>query len=290
MKLNHLVCFYTINRTGSFRKAAVSLGISQASVTLAIQNLEEELGIKLFDRSGRQVKLTKAGRIALKRVDNILREVHELEHLGNHLQEGTGKIRLAFGYCGDLCVWIANEFSLRHPDIYVDIQQRNIQRIIPLLENDEYDIGITYTDFVTDDQYSIPFVDLEFGVFFPTNHPFEVFEVIKARQLESQKLLFPTLETKTELRIRNYLSENNVSPDIRKTVYAMDPQIASILVEYSNEVAILPLELRENMQGVSARKLDPPFKVEQSAVWSKSKYVNESMDTMIEFLKHVKNK
>lgn len=284
MKLSSLQCFYAITKQGNFKKAAEALGLSQGAVTMSIKNLEEELGVLLFDRSAKQVKLTKAGQIALVRVSSILGEIHELELMGSRIKEGNNRVRIAFAYDGDLCIRIAEGFTARYPEINVEIQQRNVQKIIPLLENDEYDIGITYSDFVTEEQQSIPLGQIEFGVFFPAGHEFESCKTVEAGALGRYQLLFPTLENKAEARVRGYFKENGVPLAIRKTIYAMDPQIASVLASHSGEIAILPMELREHMAGILARRLDPPLTMEQSAVWLKSKYINQGMDAMLKFL------
>lgn len=62
MELRHLNTFKTIVDTGGFKKAADSLGYAQSSVTNHIKELENELGYLLFDRLGKQVVLTQAGK------------------------------------------------------------------------------------------------------------------------------------------------------------------------------------------------------------------------------------
>ena len=62
MDIRYLVAFQTILETGSFSKAANQLGYTQAAITFQIQQLEQELGIKLFERIGRNLQLTESGR------------------------------------------------------------------------------------------------------------------------------------------------------------------------------------------------------------------------------------
>ncbi|GAB4151732.1 MAG: LysR family transcriptional regulator [Roseiflexaceae bacterium] len=61
MELRHLITFRTIVATGSFTRSADLLGYAQSSITAHVQVLEQELGVPLFDRIGRQVTLTTAG-------------------------------------------------------------------------------------------------------------------------------------------------------------------------------------------------------------------------------------
>ena len=75
MTLNQLIYFQAVARRQHFRIAASELNISQPSLSRSIANLEEELGIILFERHGRTVSLTKYGRIFLEHTERILSEV-----------------------------------------------------------------------------------------------------------------------------------------------------------------------------------------------------------------------
>ena len=66
MELRNLITFLKIIETGSFSKAAEQLLYSQSTVTIQIQQLEEELGVPLFERVGRRMVLTEAGERAQK--------------------------------------------------------------------------------------------------------------------------------------------------------------------------------------------------------------------------------
>lgn len=75
MNLNQLSYFQTVARLQHYGKAAETLNISQPSLSKSISNLEEELGLYLFEKSGRNVVLTKYGQVFLDHVDRILSEV-----------------------------------------------------------------------------------------------------------------------------------------------------------------------------------------------------------------------
>ena len=87
MEWQQLEYFCVVAKTEHFRKAAELLNISQPALSRSIKKLEEELGICLFDRIGRSVKLNQFGRVFLKRVENGLNEisygVEEINHLKN---------------------------------------------------------------------------------------------------------------------------------------------------------------------------------------------------------------
>jgi DNA-binding transcriptional LysR family regulator len=70
-----LLAFATLARVGSFTQAAKEMGLTQSAVSHAIKALERDLGCRLFDRMGRMVTITPAGRQLLGHTDIILTEM-----------------------------------------------------------------------------------------------------------------------------------------------------------------------------------------------------------------------
>jgi DNA-binding transcriptional LysR family regulator len=81
MELRELKSFLKIMEVESFSRAAKELGYSQSALSVQIHSLENELGVRLFDRMGKQVALTPPGRQLARRVLPILQEVEELENV-----------------------------------------------------------------------------------------------------------------------------------------------------------------------------------------------------------------
>lgn len=80
MTLNQLEYFQKVATLQHFRQAAELLKISQPSLSRSMSLLEEKLGLMLFEHQGRNVVLTKSGRVFLEHVNRILEEVHIAEH------------------------------------------------------------------------------------------------------------------------------------------------------------------------------------------------------------------
>lgn len=95
MNTKNLVTFKTILETGSFQKAADKLNYTQSTVTFQIKQLEEELSLKLFEKIGRRMELTQAGKDILPYVDTILQGAEQIGNYGKSLSEITGSLKLA---------------------------------------------------------------------------------------------------------------------------------------------------------------------------------------------------
>ncbi len=72
MDIQHLKYFVAVAKEGNFTRAANKLYVTQPTISKMVRNIEEELGVTLFDRSGKQVKLTDAGEIILIQAQNII--------------------------------------------------------------------------------------------------------------------------------------------------------------------------------------------------------------------------
>ncbi|MEA2572999.1 MAG: LysR family transcriptional regulator, regulator of the ytmI operon [Chloroflexia bacterium] len=95
MDFRHMQTFQAVVKHASFVRAAEELQYAQSTVTLHIQQLESELGVELFTRQGKKVKLTEAGRTLREQVDHILGRVDTLRQSMQELGEGeAGHVRI----------------------------------------------------------------------------------------------------------------------------------------------------------------------------------------------------
>lgn len=95
MNTKNLVTLKTILEMGSFQKAADKLGYTQSTVTFQIKQLEEELSLKLFDKIGRRMELTQAGKDIMPYIDMILQGAEQIGNYGKSLSEISGVLKLA---------------------------------------------------------------------------------------------------------------------------------------------------------------------------------------------------
>ena len=135
MKLNQLRDFTAIAENGSLRAAARSLGQAQPAITRSIQDLEHSLGVQLFVRSARGVKLTPIGESFLVRARKIMGEVRrgreEVAQLQGQLE---GTLVAAFSIAGHMAILgpVLRNFRRRYPKVRLRI----IEGLLPALETD----------------------------------------------------------------------------------------------------------------------------------------------------------
>lgn len=96
MTLNQIKYFQTVARLENVRAAAEKLYVSQPSLSRSVDSLEKELGVMLFERSGRGIVLTKAGRLFLEYADRILEECDIAIYKMKELSSSGGRIDIGY--------------------------------------------------------------------------------------------------------------------------------------------------------------------------------------------------
>ncbi len=125
MELRNLNTFVRAADTGSFSRAASQLGYTQSTVTAQIQGLEEELGVKLFDRLPKGIALTAAGDVLLEHARGLLLGVENARLAVDSRREPSGKLRI--GAFSSLCTAFLPELLGRYHQLYpkVDLVVRS---------------------------------------------------------------------------------------------------------------------------------------------------------------------
>jgi DNA-binding transcriptional LysR family regulator len=122
--LRDIGCFAAVAQRLSFSRAATELGMSQPAVSQAIARLERALGVRLFERTSREVQLTDAGKVLLPLAEALLEQVAAFSAEATRLAVPTGPaIRLA--YCplvGGLAARVARRLAGRSPGVDVDLR------------------------------------------------------------------------------------------------------------------------------------------------------------------------
>ncbi|MFF2089286.1 LysR family transcriptional regulator [Paenibacillus sp. NPDC058174] len=95
MEIRHFITLKKIAEYGSFTLAAEQMGYTQSTVTSHIQALESHLNTPVFDRIGRKVQLTEAGKKLLQYADEILKTYEKIEHISKDNGDITGEIKIA---------------------------------------------------------------------------------------------------------------------------------------------------------------------------------------------------
>lgn len=145
LKLQQLAHALALNRLGNFHRAAKALHLSQPALSRSIRNLEDSLGVLLFERHGAQVKPTLYGEALLQRAEKILEQSDELEREILLLQGlEAGGLAVAMGaFAGELSGSRALGELLRlHPSIRCQVRLRSWREVSDLVATRAVDLGL----------------------------------------------------------------------------------------------------------------------------------------------------
>ncbi|HCS68583.1 MAG TPA: LysR family transcriptional regulator [Rhodospirillaceae bacterium] len=154
--LSDLDAVVAISREGSFRGAALALGMSTTALSNAVAKLEAALGVRLFNRTTRSVSLTDAGRAFLERVSPALQDIHGAMDAARSQQatpSGTLRINAFAAGAREIISPLILEFLRRHPGVHVDLVVEG--RLIDIVA-DGFDLGLRRADLVPADMIAIP--------------------------------------------------------------------------------------------------------------------------------------
>jgi DNA-binding transcriptional LysR family regulator len=122
--LREIGCFVRVAEHLSFSRAARDLGLSQPAVSQAVARLEATLGLRLFERTSREVWLTDAGKVLLPHAEALLEQASAFATAASRLMAPTGpSIRLA--YCplvGTLAARVARRLARRSPEVDLELR------------------------------------------------------------------------------------------------------------------------------------------------------------------------
>ena len=222
-----LKVFDTVAKRLNFTKAANELNITQPAVTKHIKEIELNLNIKLFERNGTKIKLTKAGEILLKYTEEIFSVYQKMEFEIGQLQEkqkGTLRLGASTTIAQYMLPPILAEFRRRFPEIQLSLVIQNSEKIEDLLANHKIDVGLIEAQIKNRTFHYFPFMKDEIVLVSRQNHSISIKNNIKLDDLKNIPLVFRepgsgTLETiDLALKSKNIkLNELNIEIQLGST-------------------------------------------------------------------------
>ncbi|WP_169293682.1 LysR family transcriptional regulator [Advenella sp. EE-W14] len=174
MELRHLRCFLAVAKELHFARAAERLHIEQSPLSRAIRDLEEELGTRLFSRTTRSTRLTRAGELFLQHVPRVFVAIQQARDSVKAATNGFhGQLRIALSDCiTPTCFSALLALSRQEePEIEVRLAEVPLSQQIKGLHDNLYDVGFAQSDEVGDELIAEPVWHDPLMVAVPARHP-----------------------------------------------------------------------------------------------------------------------
>lgn len=213
-----LAAFMAVAESGSFSGAAERLYITQPAISKRIGLLEEKLEARLFDRIGRQIQLTEAGRALLPRARQVLMDVNDMSRAIHDLSGSvTGKLRIGTSHHIGLhrLPPVLRQFSRDYPQVKLDIHFIDSEAAWEGVLHGELEMGVVTLPPQPDDRLFSETIWHDPLVFMcAPEHPLACLESVTLERLTAHSAILPSPVTFTRGIVERLFDQHNLKLDI----------------------------------------------------------------------------
>ncbi len=192
MTLNELRYIVAVAQELNFRRAAEKTFVSQPALSLAIQKLEEELGVKIFERGKSEISVTQVGAEIVEQAQRAIEEVariRELARQGKDQLASTVRLGIIYSVGPYLLPDLVPALKKLAPGITLEIEENITANLETLLRNGKLDAIVIALPFGDAGIYTRPLYDEPFEVVVDKQHHWATRRSIKAQELSLEKVL-----------------------------------------------------------------------------------------------------
>ncbi|NRG46601.1 LysR family transcriptional regulator [Bacillus sp. CRN 9] len=286
MDLQQLEYFRTLAQTQHVTRSAEVLSISQSALSRSIARLEDEMGVPLFDRQGRTIRLNQFGQIFLERVENMMKEFNEgKKEIQDLLEPESGTISLGFLHTlsTNLIPDLISSFRMDYPKIKFKLGQGPSHILLDQLQSGEIDLCLIAQN---DVKHPVRWEELwseELFVIVPKNHKFADYQSIKLEQLTNEPFIHLKKGFSLRITVEQLFQEVEITPDI--TFEGEEADTVAALVAAGLGISILP-----DLKGIDKSKLLqiplswPMSQRRIGLAWVEGRYISPANDKFKSFV------
>jgi len=196
MEVRHFRCVAVLAREMNFSVAASKLHIAQPALSQNIRQIEQELGVKLFERSTRKVSLTDAGRAFYREALTILANVEGAKQKAQRVARGeTGSLAIGFtttAILGGELPRLIRTFQQRYPDIQLTLEDFPVNVLMEKLRTFAIDIACTEEIYPDESQETRSLKPLPVVLAMYKKHPLARHKTLRLQMAANEHFILPT--------------------------------------------------------------------------------------------------
>ena len=257
MEIRQVRYFVMVAQTGSFSQAAKELFISQSTLSQQIQQLENEVGVKLLERNTRKVTLSEYGQEFLPYAKNLIYDAEAcLGSIMDVRNMATGKLVIGVTYTfSSVMVDVLKEFIRDYPGIRLSIRTALMEELMDMLERNEIDLALSYDPgHKYDNIESTELFRSGICVIARDTHPLAQKVSISLEELSRLKLALPVSGMQARDKFDSVLAEKGIKMNI--AVEVNDMQILQKLVRDTELVTVFSRNAIKNSVGLKALEIE----------------------------------
>lgn len=189
MEITKLNYFKVVAEVNNITQAAKQLNISQPALSKAIHSLEEELGVKLFDRKGRQIYLNRYGKIMKLQVDKAFNALNEGERILKNItgiERGQVTFAVTFPH---VMPTLIQQYLREHPRTKIKQYQATSERATQLILDDKVDFAISTMPIVHEDITWIPLLQDDIYLTVSKEHHLAKRNIVSLQDISNEGLI-----------------------------------------------------------------------------------------------------
>jgi LysR family cyn operon transcriptional activator len=231
VELRHLRYFDAIAETQNFTRAAERLHVTQSTLSHQIKQLEEELGLVLFDRSHKKVALTEAGEMLRSHLMPALQQIDRgLQALSHPAEALSGEIRIAATHSFNtrlvpLCV---SSFLSHHPGIKVSVEELSASLIAKRLASGHLELGVSYRPEDRSELWFEPLYNEELKLVVADRHPLARRRRVRMIELHNCRMVLLPRQFSTRLLLDDCFDAAGAQPLVMAELNSIAPMIELI--------------------------------------------------------------
>ena len=213
LTLRQLDILEAVARCGSFSRASEELHLTQPAVSMQIKQLEESLGLPLFEHIGKKIHLTQAGHEALEASRAVTRELANLEHALEDLQGlkgGTLTVSVVSS-ASYLAARLIAAFRQTHPDVRVSLNAVNRETLLQHLAENSIDLALMGRPPVDRDLQAQAFMDNPLVVIASPSHPLAKEKNIPLQRLVEEPFVGREVGSGTRSTVEKFFLEKGMT-------------------------------------------------------------------------------
>ncbi len=217
MEFRQLQYFVKAAETMNFTEAAAAVFITQSTLSQQIKQLEEELGMLLFDRIGKHVRITEAGHVFLTHARKILMDIQKGKQAITELNNAaTGELNIGVSYAFTSSLFpVLAPFSTKYPGIKISIISDNHVELEKKLRLAELDLIVAYHNESDDEDLEMqPLFSSSIVMVVAKNNPLAQLKSVNLKQLAELELILPGKGFSSRTFINELFYKHKMSPNI----------------------------------------------------------------------------
>jgi DNA-binding transcriptional LysR family regulator len=212
--VRQLRVFATVARHLNFARASEELHLTAPAVSMQIRELEDQIGLPLFDRGGRKVSLTMPGEYFLVHARRVLASLRDAEDLIARLKQAqTGSI--AIGMLSTAKYFLPRlltGFLADHPGVEIKLNEGNRQVLVESLQRNELDFAVMGRPPKELDTMAEPFAEHPLGIVASSQHPLAKLARVPIDAIADQPFIIREPGSGTRIAMEQYFREHQLAP------------------------------------------------------------------------------